>query len=247
MNIKLLFFSICLTFILTSVSSFFSNTFAGIMVFDNVTTKGKPVKLRAFTKGRFFPEGGKLVEFYLNGKHIGTTLSGGDGIAFLKYTPLSPGIKHLKVKKGIDKDKGMLLVIKKGERIILIEIESTLFEFPFIPNPVRESKETLIVLTEKFKLIYVTSLIGAKKSRDWLKKNEYPTSAVLKWNANLLDVLKEQGIKPYTIIGSSAVLSEASEIEKKFSFEETKNGMRVKNWKELGLRLKEEAEKNGEP
>ena len=166
MNIKPLFFSICFTFILTPVSSLFSNTFAGITVFDNVTTKGKPVKLSASTKGRIFQEGGKLVEFYLNGKHIGTTLSGGDGIAFLKYTSLSPGIKHLKVKKGIDKDEGILLVIKKGERIILIEIESTLFEFPFIPNPVGESRETLTVLTEKFKLIYVTSLIGAKKSRD---------------------------------------------------------------------------------
>ncbi|MEE8328846.1 MAG: hypothetical protein V3R54_02825, partial [Thermodesulfovibrionia bacterium] len=71
------FFSFFIIIILLVIP--FTFAFAGVMVYDSVTTTGNAVKLTAVTKGLFFPEGGKLVKFYLDGKHIGTNLSGGDG------------------------------------------------------------------------------------------------------------------------------------------------------------------------
>lgn len=234
----------------------FNVAFAKVVVYDSVTTTGRAVKLKATTKGRFFPEGGKLVEFYLDGRHIGTTLSGGDGYAFLKYLPLSKGVKHLKVKAGDDTDEGILLVTKKKDMVLLIEIENSLFvptlrdllkpvnpvrksEGKALSNGVKGSKETLYQFSRRFNVIYLTTLIGVEKSKKWLKNNEFPPSAVLKWGgADMLAELQKQGLKLYAIIGSPAVLSEASDIKKRFSFEETEEGVEVKDWADLSKRLR---------
>ncbi len=213
--------------------------YAGVVVYDGVTAANKVVKLKALTKGKFFPEGGRLVEFYLEGKHIDTNLSGGDGYALLEYLPVSFGIKKLKVKAGTDTDEGVLLITEKNDRVFLIEMEGILYESPFPLQPIKGSKEALQKLSKKFKIVYLTTTIGVKESRKWLKENGFPTSAVLKWRGNsLLDELQEQGVKPYAVIGSPAVVSECKEnIKKRFTFEDTEEGVMVKDWKELLKRL----------
>lgn len=220
---------------------FFSNTaFAGVIVYDGVTSAGRSVQLKAVTKGRFFHEGGKLVKFYLDETHIGTTLSGGDGYAFLEYLALSPGIRHLKVMAGVDTDKGILLVTGENDRVLLIEIEGALFA-PSLRDffkPAQGSEDTLYKLSKRFRIIYLTSLIGVTPSRKWLKDNDFPPSAVLKWEGDILDDLHEKGIRLYAIIASPAVLSEASVIKKRFSFKESEEGLLVKDWADLSKRLK---------
>jgi len=210
---------------------------AEVIGYDAVTAANKAVNLKAVTKGRFFPEGGRLVEFYLEGKHIGTTLSGGDGYALLEYLPLSPGIKHLKVKAGVDTDEGVFLVTGENDKVLLIEMEGILFvpTLRDLLQPVKESKEALQRLSKKFRIVYLTTIIGVKESKGRLKDNGFPSSVVLKWKgAALLDELQRQGIKPYAVIGSPAVVSECREhIKKRFSFEDTEDGVVVKDWKEL--------------
>ncbi len=214
----------------------FSNAaFAEVVGYDSVTATHKTIQLKALTKGKFFPEGGRLVGFYLDGKHIGTNLSGGDGYALLEYVPLSSGIKHIKVKAGNDTDEGVLLITEKNDRVLLIEMEGTLYESPFPLQPQKGSKEALQRLSKKFRIVYLTSMIGMKESRRWLKENGFPFSVVLKWKGTaLLDELQEQDVKPYAVIGSPAVITECKEhIKKRFSFEDTEDGMVVKDWKEL--------------
>ncbi|MEK7238812.1 MAG: hypothetical protein AAB012_04880, partial [Nitrospirota bacterium] len=183
------------------------------------------------------PEGGRLVEFYLEGKHIGTTLSGGDGYALLEYLPLSPGVKHLKVKAGVETDEGVLLITGENDKVLLIEIEGILFvpTLRDLLQPVKESKEALQRLSKKIRIVYLTTMIGVKESKGRLKDNGFPSSVVLKWNGvDLLDEFQRQGIKPYAVIGSPAVVSECREhIKKRFSFEDTEDGVVVKDWKEL--------------
>ncbi len=214
---------------------------AEVIGYDAVTATNKAVNLKAVTKWRFFPEGGKLVEFYLEGKHIGTTLSGGDGYALLEYIPISPGIKHLKVKAGVDTDEGVLLITEKNDKVLLIEMEGILFvpTLRDLLQPVTESKEALQRLSKKFRIVYLTTMIGVKEAKERLKDNGFPSSVVLKWKGvDLLDELQRQGIKPYAVIGLPAVVSECKEyIKKRFSFEDTEDGVVVKDWKELLKRL----------
>lgn len=241
----IIFYFPSLSFHLWSVVVIFSFVFSNVVSaevigYDGVTTSDRAVKLKALTKGKFFAKGGRLVEFYLEGRRIGTTLSGGDGYALFEYLPISGGIKHLKVKAGADIDEGVLVVVDKNDRVLLLEIEGVLFESLFSLRPVKRSKETLQKLSKRFRIVYLTTTMGLKKSRRWLKDNGFPTSAVLQWKgADLLDELVGQGIMLYAIIGSPAVVSESSEhIKKRFSFEDTEDGLVVKDWKELLKRLR---------
>jgi hypothetical protein len=212
---------------------------ADVTVFDTVSSFNETIKLKALTKGRFFPEGGKLVTYHVDGIGIGTTLSGGDGYAFMKYKSTSSGIKILKVESGEDTDEGVLLITGKKDRVILIEIENALFDSMLSFKPVKKSKEVLKELSKKFRILYISSLVGVEQSRKWLKDNEFPFSPVLKWEGKeLIDYLKEKHILLYAIIASPDLLSEASEIEKRFSLTETEDASAVKDWDELIKKLK---------
>ena len=227
----LLIQSLCLIF-------FSANASAGVSVFDDVVTVNKTIKLKAVTKGIFFSEGGKLVTFYLGEKKIGTTLSGGDGYAFLKHTPSAPGIISLKVESGKETDEGVLLVVGREEKVIAVEIESALFESILTLKPSKEGEEAMHRLSKKFRIIYLTTVLGVKQSRKLLKKNDFQLSTVLKWEgADMLAELYDGGIRIYAVIGSPDLLSGVSDIKKKFSFEETEDGVTVRDWDDLSDRL----------
>jgi hypothetical protein len=234
------FFSRACCLLLTAfLFAFAGAASAGVTIFDTVSTVNESIKLKALTKGRFFPEGGKLVTYHVDDRDIGTTLSGGDGYAFMKYKSSSRGIKILKVESGEDTDEGVLLITGKTDRVILIEIESALFDSMLSFKPVKKSKEVLKELSKKFRILYITSLVGMAQSRKWLKDNEFPPSPVLKWEGEeLIDDLKEKHIPFYAIIGSPDVLTDASGIEKRFSFVEAEDATEVKDWDELSEKLK---------
>jgi hypothetical protein len=212
---------------------------ADVTVFDTVSSFNESIKLKALTKGRFFPEGGKLVTYRVDGMGIGTTLSGGDGYAFMKYKSTSRGIKILKVESGEDTDEGVLLITGKKDRVILIEIESALFDSMLSFKPSEKGRGPLNQLSKKNRIIYISTLMGMTQSRKWLKEHEFPSSPVFKWDgAELIDYLKEKHIPLYAIIGSPDVLTEASGIGKRFSFTETEDATEVRDWDELIEKLK---------
>jgi len=220
--------------LLIVVGSSFSFAVAGVVVYDDVVPVNKTIKLNALTKGRFLPEGGKLVKFYINGKHIGTNLSGGDGYALFRYVPSSAGVFSLKVESDKDIDEGSLLVTDENDRILLIEIERVFTEFPVSFKPAMDSPEVLKELSKKFRIIYLTTMTGMELTRKLLKENNLPGSPVLKWEGpEMLDELAERGIKIHAIIASAGILSEAPDINKKYGFEETEDGTEVKDWKDI--------------
>jgi hypothetical protein len=215
--------------------------FADVTVYDHVTSFKNTITLRAFTQSGIFSEGGKLVAFYVNKEHIGTRLSGGDGYAFLKYRPRTPGLKEVTAKTGDTEDKGLLLVTKKGDKVLLVEVDNTLFlpQVLKLSKPTGKGKETLQILSKKYKLVFITMLLGMKMTRQWLQKNNFPLSPVLTWRgASLMRELKDLGIKPYAIIGSSDMLSQVPDIAKRFSFQDTENGEKVNDWEQILKLLK---------
>jgi len=224
-----------LTFLMTSEST----VAAEVTVYDAVIPSGRPVTLQAVTKGGFFPEGGKVVEFFADGKRIGRTLSGGDGYAFMKYTPVSPGIKVLKASAGSDADEGTILATRKQDRVILVAIEDTLFTSPYSFNAVPEGRDAILKLQKKFRILYLSTFMDVKRSRKWLRTNGFPLLPVLNWRgADALAELQEQKIKIYALVGPPDMLSGAREIKRKFSFEETEEATVVKDWNELVKRLR---------
>lgn len=213
---------------------------AEVIVYDAVIPSGMAITLKAVTKGSFFPEGGKVVEFSADGKRIGRTLSGGDGYAFLKYTPPLPGVKVLKASSDGESDEGTILVTKRHDKVVIIGLESSLFTYPLSFEPLPEGKEAMQQLKTRFKIIYVSTTIGAMRSREWLRAEGFPVFPVLNWNgSDMLSELKEQKIEIYAVVGSPEMLSSAKHIKRRFSFEETEEATAVKDWKDLVKRLKQ--------
>ena len=219
-----------------------------VIVYDQVTTVGTSIYLDVLTKGRFFAAGGRLVEFYLDGKSIGKNLTGGDGHGYRKYTPDRAGMTQVSARSEGESGSGLLLVMKKSEKAVLIEIEGG-FKDAFISQiAVSANRRALEKLIEEYRVIYLSRYsryLGIRRSRDWLDEVEFPDGPVLRWGGmQMLTTLKARGIHLYAIIGSAGIIGEATEhIERRYTFEQTQNGQTVKDWEEIIELLQKSAPK----
>jgi hypothetical protein len=232
---------ICCSVVLPTTQSW-----GAVIVYDQVTTVNSPVYLKVLTKGRFFADGGRLVEFFLDDKSFGKNLTGGDGYGYRKYTPEAPGIIKVQARSKGESGGGLLLVMKKSEKVIFIEIEGG-FKDAFISDiAAGASRRAVQSLLKKYRVIYISRYTGLRMAREWLDEHEFPEAPVLRWQGQkMLSALKEKGIHLYAIIGSAGVVAEAEEhIEKRYSFEQTQKGQIVKDWEEVFEFLPESAPKN---
>ncbi len=227
-TVYLLIFSlVCLLASIVSAS-------AGVTMFDHVVAVKKTIRLTALTKGRFFPEGGKLVTFYVDEKKIGTTLSGGDGFAFLKYQGNSSGVLKLRVVTGDESDEGALLVTGKKDKVLIAGMDNTLYDNMLAMKPMTDSKKVLEQLSIKYRIIYLSSFVGTGPSKKWLRDNMFPLLPVLKWEGtDMIDEMRERGIHVHAIIASPEILAEATGVERRFSFGDTEEGRRITDWNDL--------------
>jgi hypothetical protein len=217
---------------------FVSASHCKVVVFDHVTTVHKPIYIKVLTKAGFFAAGGQMVEIYLDNKPLKKILTGGDGYGYLKYTPQEAGLKKITAHSVKGSASGLILVMTENEKAILIEIEGA-FKDSVFSDAIRErSQKAVNALSENFKIIYLSRVLGKGISGSWLKKQNFPKSVIIRWRGlTSLKRLKKNGVQIQAIIGSSDVISTVSEkIEKRFSFEKTKDGKTVKDWDEI-LRL----------
>ena len=223
-------FCICIFFILPTAQGM-----SAVIAYDNVTTVGTPVFLKVLTKGVIFADGGRLVEFFLDEKSLGKNLTGGDGYGYRKHTPKRPGLMELNVRSKGESGSGWLLVVKKREKVVFIEIESG-FKDAFISEiAAGASRRAINRMMEKYRIVYLSRYTGVRAARDLLDEGEFPDAPVLRWKgAKMLSALKERGIQLYGIIGSAGVIAESAEhIEKRYTFEKTQDGQTVKDWEEI--------------
>lgn len=206
-----------------------------VIVFDRVTTIGKPIFLKALTKGKLFPQGGKLVDFHIDNNYIGRNLSGGDGYAYFKYLPQEIGIKRIEACTDTYSSQGLMLVTEKNKEMILIEIVGGLRETILKNRAMEYSKTAVKTLSDKYGIIYLSRKFVTAYLKKWLEQENFVQSPVLPWSGpELLTTLKENGLRLHALIGSAELLSEASEhIENRYSFEETEEGKTVEDWKEI--------------
>jgi hypothetical protein len=232
------YFLIFITFL-----SFFlcpTTGFSDILVDDMLVLKGEETLLSAETRGRVFTQGGRLVEFFLNGKSLGRSLSGGDGFAYKQFTPLKSGLFKISVKSGDDENTGLLLSLKKGDKVIFVDIEGSLFEGIFSQKPRQGSQEIIKGLSRKFPVVFLqTGLLSIKVLKSLLKESGFVDLPVLAWGeGELFDEINKKGLKIKAIIGCYSVISSAQEYKpQSFSFEEAEDAVIVKNWEEIGEML----------
>lgn len=210
-----------------------------VVVFDRVTTVQTDIRLIVLTKGLLFAEGGRLVDIYLDGRHLKKILTGGDGFGYLKYAPQDPGLKEISANSEAGSATGLLLVMGKNEKAIIIDIESA-FQDALFSKEIREnSRRAVNALNKNYKIIYLSRFVGKGIGRTWLKEENFPESVILRWQGpGVITALEERGVQLKAVIGSEDVLSaaEAEHIENRYTFEETKAGKTVKDWDEiLGL------------
>ncbi|MEW6109636.1 MAG: hypothetical protein AB1632_10785, partial [Nitrospirota bacterium] len=214
--------------------------FAEIFVHDNIAAKREEIMLKAETKGRYFSKGGQIVEFSVDGRSIGRVLSGGDGYAYKPFRPFKYGLHLVAAKYGKDKDTGHILSLRKGSRIVFIDVEGSLLSTPFSKEPIKKSSDTIRKIIKKYPVVYLhAGVIGTRSIREWLKKNRFPESVVLPWDmGSIFDEIIKKGFKIKAIIGSQAVIESAGEYKPlAFSFDEFDSAENVKNWTQIERKL----------
>ncbi len=237
----------CLLTIAYSLAAIFTAVpvcHADVVVFDRVTTVKTPIRITVLTKSRFFSAGGRLVDIYLNDDHLRRILTGGDGYGYLKYTPPTPGYITIIARSGSDSATGLLLVMTKNDRAIIIEVEEGFKGAVFSEEVKQSSLKAVKTLSKNYKIIYLSRYAGKSITGTWLEKQSFPESVILSWRGpETLTALKKKGIQLHAIIGSAAVISAAAkDIENRFAFEKTKDGTTVKDWDKILEHLQEKHE-----
>ena len=221
--------------IIGTLSVFPSYSRCEVLVFDRVTTVDTPVRITVLTKGRFFSEGGRRVDIYLDEDHFQKILTGGDGYGYLKYTPHSAGFKYVTARSKRDKADGLILVMGKNEKAILIEIEGA-FKYALMSENIREnSQQAVEKLSKTYKIIYLSKYAGKGISREWLDREQFPKSVILRWRGpGMLTGLKDKGVQLHAVIGSAALISSAEKhVENRYTFEKSQKATTVNDWDEI--------------
>ncbi len=213
--------------------------YSEVRFYDAISLKDKSVMLRAETKGKIFSKGGEMVEFLVNGRSIGKVLSGGDGFAFKQFSPTETGLYKISVISGKDKDRGLLLSLEKGTRVVCIDAGGSMF-LPLSMEPLKGSQKIIKAISKRFPIIYLqTEMFDITAIKKLLEKNEFISAPVLSWeNGAVFDDINKKGLKIKFIIGSASVIESAKEFKPKaFSFEEVEGAEEVKDWEEIGKKL----------
>ncbi len=233
-NICLSVFLVCGLLILPATRSL-----SAVIVYDRVTTVSTPVYLKVLTKGKIFADGGRLVEFFLDDKRLGKNLTGGDGYGYRKYVPKRAGLIKVRATSDGESGNGLVLVMKKSEKAVLIEIEGG-FKDAFVSDiAAGAGRQAVVQLLTKYRVIYLSRHTGVRMARNWLDEMSFPDAPVLRWRgAQTLSALKEKGIQLYAIIGAAGVIEAAADhVEKGYTFDKTQKGRTVKDWHELMTEL----------
>ncbi len=214
---------------------------AGIFVCDIIGLKDQRVFLSAQTRGKLFVKGGELVEFHVDGKSLGKTLSGGDGFAYKPFTPAGNGLFNIRVSSANDDAAGLFLCLEKGSSIVAIDVEGSLFEGLIPKQPKRGSFVAVKKIAGQFPVVFVqTSFLGRRIVKLWLQKNRFMSRPLIPWRQGaLFKALSRKGLKVHTVIGSRAVIDSAKDHKPlAFSFESVKEGETVRDWEEIPEKMK---------
>lgn len=217
--------------------------FAEIFVHDIVGIPKEEIFLKAETKGKFTRKGGELVEFFVDGRSIGKALSGGDGIAYKQFIPKNKGLLKIVVKSATEESSGLLLILNKKSKVVVVDFEEGLLENKILQQKVRDGSQNAIKeINKKYPVIILqTGILNKKFIKKSLNQFGYIELPVFAWKGgDFFEELTQKGIIIRAVIGNKAVIDSAKKF-KPLSFSFTKNGDSeyIENWNEVKRRLLE--------
>ncbi len=178
---------------------------ANLMVEDVLAMPGKRIQLKAFLfreglLGKRVGLGGENVEFFVQNRLIGESMTGGDGNAYIEFVPRLRGNLMIKARvlessRVLDQEAtGLLAAWEKRRPILLVDLEALLpsdqqgetlesllqaaFGKDSFPAPESGASSELEKLGKfYYNIIYLhRSKSGSKEYlRDWLNKHQFPT------------------------------------------------------------------------
>jgi len=201
-----------LIFLTAATILFAAEKTPGILtVHDSLTAPNQPATIEATLTGKgFLTEaglGGEPVELLIAGHVVATAMTGGDGRAFLAYTPKAKGMLSFTVRVGTTPRVALaeaganLAVWERRSPIMAVEMaalmEDTAGEGPTIAEPGKEvegrhpmpdAAEELGKLTQfYYNVLYVVTQDKARgttdqlnvQARQWLKDQKFPVGHIL--------------------------------------------------------------------
>ena len=183
---------------------------ATLLVKDSLASPNQPVTVEArlVSKGLMMSAGlgGEPLELAAYGKVVATAMTGGDGTAFLSFTPKAQGVIPVQVRVGESprvapaEGQGHLAIWERRNPIVVVEM-AALMEEPLSKNPLPglglqleserrpmpDAADELGKLTQfYYRVVYVVTLPARADSfqasveaRDWLKAHKFPPGYVL--------------------------------------------------------------------
>jgi hypothetical protein len=215
--------------------------FSEVIVHDLITPQAQKIMLKAETKGKLFHKGGEVVEFFVDGKSIGSVLSGGDGFAFKQFTPQKLGTYRITTKSGADAAHGILLSLKRGTEIVFVDVEGSLFREQFSEKVRDGSQKAIREINRRLPVVFLHSgIAGAKKLKAMLEEHGFPSLPVVPWDdGKIFDELHEIGFGMKAVIGRPEIIESAKEYHPDtFTFQESEGAHEVKEWEEISNTLK---------
>lgn len=176
---------------------------ARIILLDQVVALGQPVAIRARVERATLLRqavGGELVSFTVDGRTVGTVLTGGDGVAVHTAGPLSPGLHQTRAvlfSRGrqytAETATGVVAVWRVTEPLLLIHLEGAVLVRP-APRLLRFDQEAawrladhadtvLRTLRRTFHLVFFTtqSEDNLPRLKIWLSRHRLPADPLLVW------------------------------------------------------------------
>ena len=186
-----------------------ATSFSRVIVHDTIGLKGQNLMLKAETRGRLFSKGGELVEFFVDGKSIGKTLSGGDGVAFKPLTPARTGLHQIRVTSGEDEDTGLLLSLKRGSSIVFVDVQAGLLENLFSRTPRQGSQKAIGELQRRFPIVFLqTGFVSLRIIKAWLKENKFEALPLIPWSGGaIFDEIADKDLRIKAIIAGPKAVS----------------------------------------
>jgi len=211
-----------------------------VVFYDAVCLKDEKVMLKAVTKGKLFTKGGQMVEFFVNGRSIGRSLSGGDGVAFKEFKAAKTGLFKISVESGKDKDRGFLLALTKGTGLIFIDLAGSVFQ-PRSGNPLKDSRKVIKAIARRFPVVYLQAgILDIKRFKKLRGEHEFPDAPLLQWKeGDVFEETDKRGLKIKVVIGSPPVIESAKAFKPRaFSFVEAESAEEVQDWEEIGKKMR---------
>jgi len=213
-------------------------------VHDDLVQPGKMVLLKA-SHGGLLKKGGRMLEFFVDENSLGSTLSGGDAVAYMRYEPKIAGVFDIQVRLAGESASGLLVAASHGSRVLVVDASGVLMDAlgkdKTKGRSLNDASSALSEISGRWIIIYAHDMLGSFLDiKGYLSKHEFPRSPVMSMKG-LIKKLLSRGFVVDAVIGSAGVLKAIRQDDiQLIGFDKIEGARRISSWSELEEALMEQ-------